>query len=350
MRTILLLLLVCIAGNVIAQGLPKAPVIKDKKVKSVTKYGVGYDKAGIHTKKNIISYLGYNENGYCTALDMYYTTKNYDPVSDVPLESEYDFRGKQSVINSKWRYTYNTKAQLTNIDYTDTGFSKSTTVSTFNDKEEESIIVYKTNTLSTTAYKKYDAAGNLISTRTYENGELTDVDSTAYNSKNQRIFDYRWDENHQDFIYYTYNKIDSIASQYWLVTGAANPSRKDTSNIILYKYDDKNRHVETIEYINLPDMKDLYYIGYQYNDNGSYTVWFRHNGKDYLSKWYDAQGKGIKQIDNTREKTISSTAPANVMSKITKYYYNEYGLLDHVDIFNSEDRLIDKEVYEYGYW
>jgi hypothetical protein len=344
MKNILFLFLLFTTTPGFAQAFPKAPVVTDKKVKSVTKYAVGYDRYSKESSKSIIEKFGYDATGNCIALDYYYQdiypdVKATDTIK--PTESLYDFRNKQLINSIKYKYTFDAKGQLTKILCTDQDGNNTTSQSEFNNKGQEVKIVYKTNLFTNTTHKKYDAAGNLVSIRIYENDTLLiNKDSTVYNIKNQKMQDYRWDSYHEDFIYYTYNKIDSIASQYWVVSQADNPAKKDTSNIILYEYDDKNRHVHTIEYINTSGINDLHSIEYQYSTDGGYTVWFRKDDRITLTKTYDAKGLAVIQIEK----------PNKVDSKTTKYFHNADGLLDHVDIFNSEDRLIDKEVYEYVYW
>lgn len=341
MRTILLLLLVGAAYNVLAQMPATVPVVVGKKISGISIFGIGYDLTGAASPRQLLTKCKFDENGNCVNREYYYP-RVYPPANpDVPKASEYLHRSMQKQAFVKTLQTYSDKGRLIKAVNEDSDGNKTVSNYTFNDKGQEIKNVYKTNWFTNTTHKKYDTTGNLVSVRIYENDTLLiNKDSVVYNSKNQKVLDYRWDSYHEDFIYYTYNNIDSIASQYWVVTQADNPSKKDTSNIILYEYDGKHRHVHTVEYINTSGIHDLYNIEYQYSPNGAYTVWFRKDDRITLTKTYDAKGKAVVQIEK----------PNTVSSITKKYYHNADGLLDHIDIFNSEDRLIDKEVYEYVYW
>lgn len=341
MRTILLLLLVGTVCNVLAQMPATVPVVAGKKISGISIFGIGYDSAGAASPRLLLTKCKFDENGNCIIREYYYPTIYPVANPDAAKTSEHLHRSKQKQAFVKTLQTFNDKSWLIKAVNEDSDGNKTVSNSTFNDSGQETTIVYKTNLFTNTTHKKYDAKGNLVSVRVYENDTLLlNKDSVVYNSKNQKVLDYRWDSYHEDFIYYTYNKIDSIASQYWLVTQADKPAKKDTSNIILYEYDDKGRHVHTIEYINVTGINDLHSIEYQYSPDGGYTVWFKNDKGVYLTKTYDAKGLPVVQIENP-----------NAINSITKkYFHNSDGLLDHIDIFNSEDRLIDKEVYEYGYW
>lgn len=337
----MLLLLVGAAYNVLAQMPATVPVVAGKKISGISIFGIGYDSTGAASPRQLLTKCKFDENGNCVNREYYYP-RVYPPANhDAPKASEYLHRSMHKQAFVKTLQTYSDKGRLIKAVNEDSDGNKTVSNSTFNDSGQETTIVYKTNLFTNTSHKKYDAKGNLVSMRVYENDTLLiNKDSTVYNSKNQRVFDYRWDSYHEDFIYYTYNKIDSIASQYWVVSQADNPDKKDTSNIILYEYDDKNRHVHTVEYINTSGINDLHSIEYQYSPDGGYTVWFKDDKGVYITKTYDAKGKGVVQVEK----------PNKVDSKTSKYYHNADGLLDHVDIYNSDDRLIDKEVYEYTYW
>jgi hypothetical protein len=98
--------------------------------------------------------------------------------------------------------------------------------------------------------------------------------------------------------------------------------------------------VHTLEYINVTGVNDLHTIEYQYSPDGGYTVWFRNDDRVTLTKTYNAEQKPVIQIEN----------PNTVGSVTKKYYHSPDGLLGHIDIYNSANKLIDKEEFEYSYW
>ena len=364
MKYILFLFLLLGTTLGFAQMPATVPVVPGKKISSIAIFGIGYDSAGVASPRQLLTQCKFDEDAHCINRDYYYPIAYPSANPDGPKSSEYQFRSKQKPAFIKTLQTYDEKGRLIKVTNVDSDGNKTVSHATFNDKGQETKIVSKTKQFTNTTYKKYDVAGNLVSTRVYENDKLLinvdndvagnpistgvhendklliSIDSTVYNSKNLKVLDYRWDNYHTDHIYYTYHSTDSIASQYWVVTQADNPGKKDTSNIILYEYDDKGRHVHTLEYINVTGINDLHAIEYQYSPDGGYSVWFRNDDRVTLTKTYDAQQKPVIQIEN----------PNTVASVTKKYYHTPDGLLGRIDIYNSANKLIDKEEYDYTFW
>jgi hypothetical protein len=341
MKNILFLFLFFATTLAFAQMPATVPVVPGKKISSIAIFGIGYDSAGVASPRQLLTQCKFDESAHCINRDYYYPIAYPSANPDGPKSSEYQFRSKQKLAYIKTAQTYDEKGRLIKVTNEDSDGNKTVSYATFNDKGQETKIVYKTKPFTNTTYKKYNTAGNLVSTRVYENDKLlVNIDSAVYNSKNQKVLDYRWDNYQTDHIYYTYHSTDSIASQYWMVTQADSPGKKDTSNIILYEYDDKGRHVHTLEYINVTGVNDLHTIEYQYSPDGGYTLWFRNDDRVTLTKTYNAEQKPVIQIEN----------PNTVGSVTKKYYHTTEGLLDYIDIYNSANKLIDKEEFEYSYW